>query len=306
MIGSAVATYDDIDCKNVVPGFLSVVRGELFKISRQLIIWVMLFFLIGGTALAAFLPLVAGERLWNEMKAQPLTLFYGESILTLAIARVFVGIFLLILTSYVIGQEYQLGTIRILLARGVGRVRLLMAKVSAIALIALGVFVCILLLNFVITCFVASMITGNPGVLNVLDSAFWSTTGIYALTVLISMSVTILVATACNAVTRSLVIGLSASLSWFPADNMLNLILQILASATGNKFWLVPSTYLLGPNLNSMAAILEPGSTPLKVALGAPLLMNVSPSHTLLVALAYGLALGAVAVIVTQLRDVKE
>src|SRR2546429_1109115 len=65
----------------------------------------------------------------------------------LAILRAFGGIFLIILTARVIGLEYQLGTIRILLARGVGRLQLLLVKLLTIVLVALLILVVGLLLN---------------------------------------------------------------------------------------------------------------------------------------------------------------
>ena len=52
--------------------------------------------------------------------------------------RVFTSFFLLILTARVVGLEYQLGNIRVLLACGIGRLQLLFAKLLAVVVIALS------------------------------------------------------------------------------------------------------------------------------------------------------------------------
>src|SRR5215471_5028 len=73
----------------------------------------------------------------TRLHADTLHFFYETMTLNLSVLRIFIGIFLLILTPCLIGQEYQLGTIRILLARGVGRIQLLLAKLFTIIVIAL-------------------------------------------------------------------------------------------------------------------------------------------------------------------------
>jgi ABC-2 type transport system permease protein len=69
------------------------------------------------------------------------------TIANLLVLRVFIGFFLIILTANVIGREYQLGTVRILLARGIGRVQLLLAKVSAVVIVALFTLLIALLIQ---------------------------------------------------------------------------------------------------------------------------------------------------------------
>jgi ABC-type transport system involved in multi-copper enzyme maturation permease subunit len=45
------------------------------------------------------------------------------------------GIFILVLAAHVVGLEYQYGAIRVLLARGVGRLHLLSGKIVALTLV---------------------------------------------------------------------------------------------------------------------------------------------------------------------------
>ncbi len=92
----------------------------------------------------------------------------------LAILRAFGGIFLIILTARVIGLEYQLGTIRILLARGVGRLQLLLVKLLTIVLVALLILVVGVLLNVALMYGLVLILAGNVNAFNALTSTFWN------------------------------------------------------------------------------------------------------------------------------------
>ncbi|MFL5657524.1 MAG: hypothetical protein ACJ8CB_25495 [Ktedonobacteraceae bacterium] len=120
------------------------------------------------------------------------------------------------------------------------------------------------------------------------------------------MGVTILLATALSVVGRSLSFGLSASLAWFPADNVGSLIFLMLAfRITHSDFWRNVSAYLLGPNLNVMPAVLLPAQLKAN-SIGITPLVDVDGTHTLLVTLVYALIFAVVAVVLTWRRDVKE
>src|SRR5436309_4346072 len=212
----------------------------------------MLVLLLGVIVLPYIVELTAPNITYN-LRQTPLNFVYNEMEIALSVLRVFIGIFLLILTARVIGLEYQLGTIRVLLARGVGRLQLLSAKLLTIAIVALALFIAGILLDVILTCSLVAILMGNLNSLNALTSAFWSNTWLYTLSVLISMGVTILLATAVSVVGRSLSFGLSASLAWFPADNIGSLIFLMLAfRITHSDFWRNISAYLLGPNLDVM------------------------------------------------------
>jgi ABC-2 type transport system permease protein len=290
--------------RSLHPSFFGTLRGELFKIRKQWMTWIMLVLL---ACIIAVPYIVVGTvpRIKNELLNTPLQLFYNLAQSDLAVLRIFIGIFLLVLTARVFGQEYQLGTIRILLARGVGRLQLLGAKLLAVVIVALLVLVAGLLFNAILTCIYLLAVVGNFNPLNSLTSTFWSDTGMYLLTVLISMGVTILLAMAVSVVGRSLSIGLSASLAWFPIDNFGVFFLIIAFRLTHNTFWENISAYLLGPNLNQMPIALarDPANTS---SIGIGPLVNVSGTHTLLVALVYAVIFVVVAVVLTWKRDVKE
>src|SRR5260221_4538212 len=125
----------------------------------------------------------------------------------MSIVRVFTGIFLLVLTARVIGLEYQLGTIRVLLSRGVGRLQLLSAKLFTVPVIGLVLLVVGIALSYLLTVILVAGLTGNLNAFSTPNSTFWADPGTYILTILVNIGVTILLATAADLAVRSLAIG---------------------------------------------------------------------------------------------------
>jgi hypothetical protein len=154
-------------------------------------------------------------------------------------------------------------------------------------------------------CLVISLISGNLQALNAITPEFWLNTGLYLLTVLISMGASILMSAAMGAIGRSLSIGMSASLAWFPVDNMGMLFMLLAARLTHNDFWNQITTYFLGPNLNIMPIVLLPAQLNAN-SIGIPPLAPVNGPHTLWITLAYALVFATVAIVLTWKRDVKE
>lgn len=284
--------------------FSGIVRGEFLKIAR--LFWLLLGILIVGF-LAGFL-LDAGNRgVKTDLHSTPLHFLYYSIESNLVIFRILSGILLLILTSFAIGREYQYGTIRILLARGAGRVQLLLAKLAMLALIALALLVAFTLLTALLTCAQMLILDGNLNALQAITPAFWTNSGIDLLTVIISMGATILLATAMNALGRSLTFGLSASLVWFPIDNMGSPVMNILTQVTHSTFWINATAYFLGPLLNRLPDMLLP-KTALSgfEAFGTEPLVSVSGAHALWVIGAYSLVFIVLAFVLTWKRDVRE
>lgn len=284
------------------PSFFGIVRGELFKVSRQWMNWLMLLMLAGVMTLPYLVTFtVTGTK--ADIQGTPLHFLNNHIGSSLVVMRVFIGFFLLILTANVIGLEYQLGTIRILLARGVGKVQLLCAKLVTIVLLALLVFVGAVVLNSILLYATVFLIAGNVTAFNAITPAFWSDTQMYLLTVLISMGVTIVLATAVSVLGRSLAIGLSTALIWFPIDNFGTIFLLLAYRFTHNDFWTNVSAYLLGPNLNTMpASVVNPHA----FVVGINPLVPVDGPHTLWVTLVYALIFIGVAFALMWRRDVKE
>jgi ABC-2 type transport system permease protein len=304
---------EQIQLHSAKPSFLGTVRGEFFKIARQWTTWIMLVLLLGVIVLPFIVEMTA-PNVKTNIQTNPLHFFYNVLSISLSILRVFTGIFLLIMTARVVGLEYQLGTIRVLLSRGVGRLQLLFAKLLAVVMIALGLLVFGLLLDYLLTVILVAGVTGNLNSFSALNSAFWSDTRIYVLSILLNMGVTILLAAAAAVVGRSVTFGLSAALVFFPIDNIATVVMTLAFRITHNDFWLSATSYFLGPNLNAMAAALTSnraesiGSTPLYFVdqAGQAHGILVDGTHTVVVALVYAAIFAVTAIVLTWKRDVKE
>lgn len=284
--------------------FTGIIRGEFLKIAR--LFWLMLV-LLTFVFTVGFLLGAGLKGLKTDLQHTPLHFLYYSLESNMVIFRIFSGIFFLVLTSFMIGREYQYGTIRILLARGVGRVQLLLAKMTLLFLIALALLVMFVLLTALFTCMQMLFLVGNLNGFNAITSAFWSNTWLDLLSVLISMGATILLAATMNDLGRSLTFGLSVSLVWFPIDNISALTLNILAQLTGNNFWRRATTYLLGPLLNRLPGMLLPVEARSGFeSFGAGPLFPVSASHALWVIAIYAFVFLGAALVPTWKRDVKE
>src|SRR5579883_214434 len=118
------------------PSFPGLVRGELFKVVRQWTPWIALV-LVLGIIFLPYLILFTNADLKALIQAKDHVYFYGRVAACLGLLRAFGGMALLLIVARMIGQEYSLGTIRIVLARGVGRVQFLLAKIVAAIVCAL-------------------------------------------------------------------------------------------------------------------------------------------------------------------------
>ena len=301
-MGAAVAVSAMERLHDARPGLIGIVRGELFKISRQRFTWFLALVLVAMVCL----PYLG--NLNDAIRQAPVQAMYLRMGSAFFVLRVYSGIFLVLVTARLIGMEYSGGTIRVLLARGVGRVQLLGAKLLTLSLVALAVFAAGLLLNAVLTVLNLALLFGNLSPLTLLHGSFWADAALYGLTVLISMGVTILLAAAAAVVTRSLAGGLSVGLGWFPADNIGLIFFFLAFRLTQSTFWTLATGDLLGPNLNVMAGTLMPERA--RAAAGfaefnGPLVL-VDGAHTLLVAGIYTLVFAGGAFAVTAWRDVTE
>lgn len=298
------------------PTFSSVVNGEIFKLGRQRTTWILTI-LLGLIALIPYPFYLLTDNIKDNMQADPANFVDGQMNIGLIIFRVVGGVFITILTVRVIGLEYQHGTIRVLLARGIGRVHLLGAKLVALTLAVLAATAGILVLNLVMAFVVFSSLSGNTHFLTAVDGAFWTRTLVYTATVLISLLVTMLLATAATVLGRSVAFGMGIGLALFPGDNIGVGILFLINRLTNNDFWGNITFYFLGPNLNTMPTRLVPQrvvdiQTPVGVAhqmipafsVGTPPIPSVDGTHTLVVALVYAAIFAAVAFYLTWKRDV--
>jgi len=316
-MATTASSTDALLLQHAHPSFFGLVRGEFMKIMRQWTTWILLIVMVGATVLP-YLVETARPAFKARITGAPLVFLYDQLGIGMSVLRIFTGFFLLIVTARLIAQEYQLGTIRILLSRGVGRLQLLFAKLLTMAIIAVILLVIGTLLNLLLTVILTAGIAGNLNAFNAATSQFWSDAGLYVLYVLINMGVSILLATAAAVLGRASVFGISAALAFFPLDNFGTLIMMLAFRVTNSDFWLSITAYFLGPNLNQMPTALTGnravsiGFGPLNIveqAPGQPAVTHgilVDGTHTLVVVAVYAAIFAAIAIWLTWKRDVKE
>jgi ABC-2 type transport system permease protein len=298
------ASAQAVATREAHPSFVGLMRGEWLKLSRQWTFWIMLALMVGGYILVTLI-FAAGGNLAERLQRNPQEGIYSFMELYLFLLRVFWGMMVIILTARLIGMEYSGGTIRVVLARGVGRLQLLFAKLSVLTLVALvgGA----LLTAFATLCGLIGiqLAAGNLDIFNAATATFWSDARLYAASVIISLLVSILMAAAVTTVTRSLAAGLSVSIIWFPIDNLAMLPLMLLAAVTHWSFWSLLSGDLLGLNLDVMATHLLSNPQLSLIDTFSPL-TPVTGGHTLLVTAIYAAVFIVVMTVMTALPDVKE
>lgn len=287
------------------PSFWGLIRGEWLKLSRMWTFWIMVGLMFGGFTLFAIILGQSGG-LADSINHNPLQGLYIASQAPLFLIRVFWGMMVIVLTARLIGMEYSNGTVRVILARGVGRLQLLSAQLSLMSIVAVVGGVIYFAYGALLELIVIRAVASNLNLFNAATATFWSDTRVYALSVLISLGVSILMAAAVTALTRSVAAGLTTSVLWFPVDNLSIIILVLGDRLTKWDFWSLVSGDFLGLNLNVMGQLIV--SSP-QVAVVQSFLIPLTPvtgAHTLLVTAIYAAAFIAVAFGVTLLKDVKE
>ncbi|MGZ3681212.1 MAG: ABC transporter permease subunit [Ktedonobacterales bacterium] len=301
---------------NAHASFLGLWRGELRKIMHMRITWVMAAII---TLFAVGLQiLLLGGNNKAQLQNDPLGFFYLVLEGDLSFLRVFSGIFLLVLAAHVVGLEYQHGTIRILLGRGIGRLQLLAAKVAALATAGLALLAIQLLIELAFAALAISILAEGHHPWSVLHDEFWVDVRYYLLYLLINAAVTLLLGVAASVLGRSLAFGLTVGLSWFAVDNLALIPFSLLSQLTHNAFWGNLSGLSLGLILNRLPDYIAPpyhviaqGSHgPITVArpvegFGMLPLIHLDGARALITVAAYSLIFAAVAIVLTR-RDVLE
>ena len=283
------------------PSFLGTVGGEILKLRHQGMIWAMLGLAVFFFAMIA-VALTTADNVRHTLEKTPSNFMFNMYEVYLTLFDVGSGILLLVVSARLVGMEYSGGTIRVLLARGAGRVRLLLAKLTALALVGL-----VLLAGFVTLAAGALYATvvhweGSFEKISSLPGTVWHDLGVNVLVALASMGAAILIGTAAAVLGRSLAFGIGAALILYPAENLVTVVLPIFKALTGKDFWLQGSAYLLGPNLDVLPVVMQTDHTA-RAAFAAPL-VKVDATHAWLVVGAWALSLAVVAIGLSRRRDV--
>ena len=285
------------------PSFPGAFRGELLKLRRQrstvglLLAAVLLF--------AVVMAVVFGNDTMRQTLHRDPRAFFDELLsILLILFDTGSGIFLLLVSARLVGMEYDAGTIRVLLARGTGRVQLLLAKWLALALFGLLLLAGFLVLAAVSLLVVVEAWEGSLSPIASLPAVAWHDLGLNLSVALISIGVCILLGTAASVVGRSLAFGIGAAMAFFPADNFGAIVMGLLARLTHQTFWLRVTEYLLGPNLNQLPVELQTDHR-VPTAFATPL-RPVDTAHSLLVIGAYAAVFVVTSLLLTWRRDVLE
>jgi ABC-type transport system involved in multi-copper enzyme maturation permease subunit len=286
------------------PSFFGTVRGESLKVSRQLSFWLLLGAGLVGLAIVT-LAVTGAQDIQNQFKADPTGFAYAARDVFGTIFQIGSGIFLLIIGSRLFAMEYSSGTIRIIYARGTGRFRLLLAKMLTLAIIGAAILAGYAVIVGGTLAILANAWTGSIASFQNLPNTYWQDLGRWALVQGMSMGIAILLAAAAAGIGRSLAFAMAASLAFFPVDNF-TVILELLGSriTKHDHPWLNISQYQLGPNLNNVLKLIEPGHHA-QAAFATPL-TPVDGTHALVVIGAFAVAFAAIAVFRAVRPDVLE
>jgi ABC-type transport system involved in multi-copper enzyme maturation permease subunit len=301
-----------------------MVQAELGKITRWRAIWFtllgigLLMLLLNG--LTYFVTLYSltntrglGGGRGNEVPP-PLppaeAIPYTMMTTLLDAARQYSGLIIAILAVMLVAAEFQYGTIRIVLGRGVGRIRLLLAKISALLIAGLIALAAILALNFVELAIIAAAQGKSDAVFGHIPSYLWPDAGLYLLTILYNLVVTMLFAVFVTVLSRSLAVGLVVTIVYFAAEGIVAAILQGVGGATNNKIWSDLPNYFLGANLSQLA----PAALPMHAILNSPGVVArggggsggtaFDATHAIVVTLIYSAIFLGVSLYLTWKRDV--
>ena len=301
---SYARTANGLTARSEHPQFLGMLRGEIFKLVRQRFNWITTLGFAGAVSIY-YLFLLGAPGFKTNLQQDTYEAFYHTMAREGAITRVFIGIVLMIATAMLIGFEYQHGTIRVLLSRGVDRVKLLLAKLTALSLFALALLAFAFVWNALLATLVQFPLVGNLDAYTAMNSTFWGDTWAYTLTILISMGATILLTTALTVFGRSVAFGVTLSIVWFAADNIGSTIMSLVYIFTNNDFWRQLPAYWLGPTLNYLPTVLV-GKSATTIGGVPAAVARYDLTHSLLVTLLYAVIFFTVAVVLTWRRDVKE
>lgn len=293
------------------PSFFGMVRGEFLKLSRMWLVWASLLVLGGFLFLPLLITLVSPGRIAayaNAPAAAQLHLLYSELGTDAFILRFFSAPVVIILTARLLGMEYSGGTIRLILARGAGRLQFLSVKLLVSAVVALGVALWGVLLTGIFEVLGLLIADHNLNVLKAMNGDYWHAVGTEVLVLVLMLEAMMLMAMTVTIISRSMAFGLSAGLAWFFIDNLAGTIFFIIAySLTKSNGWLLATGDMLSPNLNAMANLLLPASASgASVKFLSTPITPVTTGHTFLILGIYAAIFLVTSVVLIVRRDVKE
>ena len=292
-----------IAAQSLRPSVTGAFRAEVLKVSRQLSVWLML---LAGAVLLSIVVLASTTSgpMKDHLASNP-SLFMNDVVeIYGTMFQIGSGIVLLIVGARLFSMEYSAGTVRVLYARGVGRVQLLLTKMAAVTVFGLLLLAGYLVVVGAIVTLMVQQWSGSLTALSQVSNEEWQNVERALAFSVANLVVLVLVAGAAAALGRSLTFAIPAALALFPADNFTSVICGLVASATRHEHpWLDINQWFLGPNLNNLLPLWE--TTHPRAAFAIPE-VKVDLTHTVLVIAAWSLAMAAVALVRTARPDVLE
>ncbi len=259
-------TYPAATTAPTTPNFVSMVRAELFKLSRQRGVWITAIVVAALFILASlvyYFEVKFAAQQFSNLPSQVHVAPLSYSLMTQFLnsntgVRGMIGVFVAVATVFSIAQEYQQGTIRIMLARGVGRLRLLGAKLTAVGLVSLGLLVVLLVLALVMANIDINWALGSNTNLITIPNYFWPDTFGYVVAIVVSMFTTLLLAALFSVLGRNMAFGLSFSLAYFFVEGIASGVLQIIGVATNDRIWGDIPKYFVGATITNLPVAVLP------------------------------------------------
>ena len=212
-----------------------------------------------------------------------LTLVHGFGVILVAI-----------MTASMVGSEFGLGTLRMVLAKGTGRWQLLSAKLVLIALLAAAALAIIAVVTTIGSVIVASLVSER-----VEAPTEWGAVATTFARAWFGLLPYVALAGVVTVVASSSVAGISAAVGYFFAE-------WVVAAVLINQFaWAQNmADYMLGRNIT--AWLMGSGGGELQVTLGTSTPIGEFPgmSHAFVVLLAYIAAMGGLAFWAFQRKDI--
>jgi ABC-2 type transport system permease protein len=245
-------------------GMFTLVRMELLKLVKRPMTWVLIVLLLGGIGFGDLVVLLNLQSVTPEVRESILANLTLPDTLRRATQFIYIfgSIMLAILAASAIGSEYSWGTLRPLLATGVPRPRFLIAKLLALAIVALPFVILPLAMNAILA--VPVGLLGDHAVfVGTLDTAWFghlaALVGRTYLLVLMPMALAFLI----GLVGRSQAAGIGAALGLMIGSQVVSAVLLSLgldwARAVVDLFPLQSSQTLL--NYNTFGPVTaEPGA----------------------------------------------
>lgn len=216
----------------------------------------------------------------------------------------FMGILMIIFVGMLVGEEYDLGTVRLMFTRGPTRLQYLFAKLIVALLYILIGYLLIFVISITLANIISPLASGIPLDVSFLTAGWLGHALLFILEGMLTWLALACIATFTGTLGRSKVVGIVAPIIWiFMGESLVaNLIASLAGPAASTdspltSFIKAIPDYLLSNNLNAL------------MSNQAHILFNADPgqvndTHALLIVLGYMLISIALSAWLTMRRDV--